>query len=45
MYLFKSWDLDDKIKKMPQIHATSLKQGLSDAQLFEAANIKRIGGF
>ncbi len=45
MYLFKSWDKDDRIKKMPQIQATSLKQGFSDAQLFGAPNALRIDGF
>jgi hypothetical protein len=45
MYLFKAWDKDDRIKQTPQIHATSLKQGFSDAQLFGAPNALRIQGF
>lgn len=45
MYLCHSWDKDDGIAQTPQIQATSLKQGLSDAQLFGAPNIQRIDGF
>ena len=45
MYLFKSWDKDDRIKQMPQIQAASLKQGFSDAQLFGAAISLHIDGF
>ncbi len=45
MYLCNSWGKDDRIKKMPQIQATSLKQGFSDAQLFGAPNALRIDGF
>ena len=45
MYLFKSWDKDDRIKQMPQIHPTSLKQGFSDAQIFGAPTTQRIEGF
>ena len=45
MYLFKSWDKDDKFKQTLQIHATSLKQGFSDAQLFGAAISLHIDGF
>lgn len=45
MYLCNSWDLDDKFSQTPQIHATSLKQGFSDAPLFGAPNALRIDGF
>lgn len=45
MYLFKSWEKDDEFKQMPQIQATSLKQGFSDAQLFGAPTTQRIDGF
>jgi hypothetical protein len=45
MYLFKSWDKDDRIKQMPQIQAASLKQGFSDAQQFGTPNTQHIDGF
>jgi hypothetical protein len=45
MYLCNSWVKDDEFKQTPQIHATSLKQGLSDAQLFGAAISLRVDGF
>lgn len=45
MYLFKSWDKDDRIKQMPQIQAKSLKQGFSNAQLLGAAISLRVDGF
>jgi hypothetical protein len=45
MYLFKAWDKDDEFKQTPQIHATTLKQGLSDAQLFGTLNSLCIDGF
>ena len=45
MYLCNSRDKDDEFKHTPQIHATRLKQGLSDAQLFGAPNALRIDSF
>ena len=45
MYLLNPWDKDDEIKQTPQIHATSLKQGFSATQLFEAPNTLCIDGF
>ena len=45
MYLLNLWDLDDEFKQTPQIRATHLNQGLSDAQLFGAPTTQRIDGF
>jgi hypothetical protein len=45
MYLLNLWDKDDKIKRMPQIQATSLKQGFSDTELFETPNTQHIDCF
>lgn len=45
MYLCNSWDKDGRIAQTPQIHATYLNQGFSDALLFEAPTTQRIGGF
>jgi len=45
MYLCNLWDLDDEFEQTPQIHATRLKQGFSDAQLFGTEISLRIEGF
>jgi hypothetical protein len=45
MYLSNTWDKDDRIKQTPQIHAKSLKQGFSNAQLFGTTISLRIHGF